>query len=90
MLHAAGSGEGSCGAGVVPMPEECTVVEGGTEHTLKDIQVGGMLVLPELEGRWRRHIETAYQKCRATKACTHCSWMVMPHPGISLHRATVE
>lgn len=25
---------------VVPMPEECTVVEGGTEHTLKEFPRG--------------------------------------------------
>lgn len=41
-----------------------------------------MLVLLELEGKWRRHIEIADQKHRATKAYTHRSewWCLIPFP----------
>lgn len=41
---------------VVPMPEECTVVKGGTEHTLKDPPGGRRVGAP----RTRRQMEKAH------------------------------
>lgn len=41
---------------VVPMPEECTVVEGGTELTLKDPLKGRHVGAP----RTRRQMEKAH------------------------------
>lgn len=40
---------------VVPMPEECTVLEGGTEHTLKDPPGGKRVGAP----RNRRQMKKA-------------------------------
>lgn len=42
--------------GVVPMAKECTVVEGGTEHTLKDPPGGRHVGAP----RARRQMEKAH------------------------------
>lgn len=41
---------------VVPMPEECTVVQGGTEHTLKDLARGRHVGAP----RTRRQMKKAH------------------------------
>ena len=49
-------------------PEECTGVEGGTEHTLKDTPRGRPVGAPRTRREMERHIETAEREHGATEA----------------------